>query len=356
MEWINIFKHQTICRLSLSLICLVLFLSGCQPEVPPPLQPDLPHFQIVFLGDLLLADAAQPLLDEHGYTWPFEQIAELIQGDYLIANLEGPITTDQQPWDPDQRWSYNAQPQAAQALAEIGIDALGFSNNHTMDRGSEGIRDTLAHLETNRITAFGAALNQEQAEQPLIIESPHGTVAVVALSSDWGTDRTASENSPGTVPLSKASIKKGYQLAQAAGADWVIGYVHWGSNYTEISDSQRRWGRAFARAGYHLIIGHGAHSLQPVEIINGMPVLYSLGNSIFGTPGRFNEDFPGFGLIAHLEVGPQGFSQLRLNCIQTNNQIVNFQPLPCTRDQAQAVFGSLAERLLIKDNHAVLTW
>jgi hypothetical protein len=338
-------------------ILSVFTLPACQPEVSPaPLNPDAPPFELVFAGDLLLADAAQPLLDQHGYTWPFEHITALLEGEYLIANAEGPITTLTQPWDPDQRWSYNAQPAAAQALAEIGIDALGFSNNHTMDRGVEGITDTLTHLEAHRIAAFGAGLNLAQAQQPLLIETPHGIVAVIALGENWGADRTAGENTAGTVPLSKASIKNGYEIAQAAGADWVIAYLHWGSNYSEISDTQRRWGKEFARVGYHLVIGHGAHSLQPIEIINGIPVVYGLGNFVFGTPGRFSEEFPGYGLIAAAELGPNGFDRLRLNCIQTDNQIVYFQPQPCTPAQAQQVFSSLFDGLLIEGDTAILRW
>ena len=225
-----------------------------------------------------------------------------------------------------------------------------------MDRGPGGITDTITHLAANNLKVFGAGLNITQAEAPLFVETPYSVVAVVALGYDWGDGRTASEDSAGTVPLSKASIQRGFDLAQTAGADWVVAYVHWGGNYSEISDQQRRWANEFAQAGYNLVIGHGAHSLQSIEIIGDMPVIFSLGNSVFGTPGRFSDDFSGYGLFATAELGPDGFESLVLRCIQTDNQMVNFQPQPCTQTQAQKVLKPLYTELILNQNFGILSW
>jgi poly-gamma-glutamate synthesis protein (capsule biosynthesis protein) len=346
-------KHKTF----IPLLLFIIGLGACRPEPDlSVLSDDFTPFRIVFVGDILLADAAQPFLDEHGYQWPFEHVSNLLTGDYLIGNGEGPITTLEQPWDPNQRWSYNAQPQAAQALAEIGFDALGYANNHAMDRGPEGLADTIAHLAANDLAFFGAGLDQAHAETPLLIETPYGIVGVVALGEDWGHDRTAAEDQASTIPLSKASIRRGYDLAREGGTDWVVAYVHWGLNYAEVSGSQRRWADEFARTGYDLVIGHGAHSLQGIEIIQGMPVFYSLGNFVFGTPGRFSEEYPGFGLVVSAELGPQGFTQVAIYCIQTDNQVIDFQPQPCPPAQAQDVFEGLYDGLTIEENTALLTW
>ena len=349
-------EYDLLSHLLLTLIWVLLSLTGCQQESESLEQYDGPPFRIVFVGDLLLGDAAQPFLDDKGYEWPFEHISDLIEGDYVIANGEGPITVIEEPWDPDQRWSYNAQPEVAKALAEVGFNAVGLSNNHAMDRGSQGIVDTLAHLETNTLAFFGAGSNLADAEAPLLIETPYGIVGVVGLSDNWGNDRTADKNQAGTVPLSKASIKRGFRLARDAGAEWVVGYVHWGRNYSEIRVEQRYWARIFSQVGYDLVIGHGAHSVQSIEIIQGMPVFYSVGNFVFGTPGRFSEEFPGFGLVVTSELGPEGFERVLIRCILTDNEIVNFQPQPCTPEQAQESLGSLHDGLDIQGDVGVLEW
>ena len=59
-------------------------------------------------------------------------------------------------YDRGQRWAYNAQPAAAEALASVGVSAAGLANNHALDRGPTGLDDTLAHLRDAGIATFGA--------------------------------------------------------------------------------------------------------------------------------------------------------------------------------------------------------
>ena len=87
-----------------------------------------------------------------------------------------------------------------------------------------------------------------------------------------------------------------------------------------------------------------------------MPVVYSLGNLVFGTLGRFTQDFPGFGLVVTSRLGPDGFDSLVIRCIQTNNESVDFQPRPCTSPQAQEVLGGLNPNVVVQDDVGVLSW
>lgn len=334
------------------LVWIIVILTGCNYVTQSiPAEP----FRITFAGDTLLGDAALPSLDQHGYVWAFNHIHLLMNSsDYSILNAEAPITTLVTPFDPEQRWSYSMNPETAIALTQMGFDAVGLSNNHAMDRGGQGIIDTWANLQENGLKRFGAGLNKTQAEKPLIIETTYGKVGVVALSNNWGIERTASDNQPGTIPFSKDSILHGYVIARRAGAKWVVAFVHWGMNYSEVGEDQRYWANVFADTGYALVIGHGAHNLQSVEIVQGIPVVYSIGNYVFGTPGRFDTKFPGFGMLVTAELGREGFEQLILNCIQTDNEQVSFQPRPCTEAQIRSAFTPLNESLVITPDHAKL--
>lgn len=148
---------------------------------------------------MLFGDAAQPLLDRHGYDWAFANLAGSLEAGYSIVNLEGPITTDAAPWDPDQRWSYNAQPAAAIALANAGVDAVGLANDHALDRGPHGIEDTVDTLAGFGIEVVGVGFDAE-AKQPLLIETPHGAVAVVGFGPDKGFGRRTSNQRAGWLP------------------------------------------------------------------------------------------------------------------------------------------------------------
>jgi len=331
---------------------IIVNLTGCSYlSHTPPAEP----FSITFAGDTLLGDAALPSLEQHGYGWAFEYVNLLTSSsDYSILNAEAPITTIETPFDSEQRWCYNVSPKSVTAIARMGFDAVGLSNNHAMDRGGQGVNDTWTYLQENGLEPFGAGVNKIQAEKPLIVETPYGKVGVVALSNNWGNERIASDNLPGTIPLSKESIVHGYELARKAGAKWVVAFVHWGTNYSEVNDNQRYWADLFAETGYVLVIGHGAHNLQSIEIVRGIPVVYSIGNIVFGTPGRFNSQFPGFGVLVTAELGRAGFEQLIFICLQTDNERVSFQPRPCTEAQTRSALMPLNESLVINSTRARL--
>jgi poly-gamma-glutamate synthesis protein (capsule biosynthesis protein) len=302
-------------------------------------------FEIVWVGDILLADAAVPSLDAHGYAWPFANLRSLMTGDFLIGIAEGPMT-DRTQRNPLQRWSYNADPKAAAALAEVGFDALSLANNHVCDRGPKGMRDTIRHLEVAGIRHFGAGMDDTQASAPLLIETPHGVVGVLGFGNRSQYYSIASETDPGITYCDAASIARGKEIAIAGGARWIIAFVHWGKNYAPVTNSQRQVATTFAAAGYDLVIGAHPHVQQPVDVIDGMPVLYSLGNFVFGTPGRFSSDAPGYGLVARTAIGATGIEQIAVSCIRTDNKIVAFQPRPCPPEEARQVIAGLGPRVI----------
>ena len=330
---------------------------GDLEAVPPPaVRSDAPPYRILWLGDTLLADAAEPDLAANGYAWAFDRLRPLPDAEYVITNAEGPITTRTEPYDPSQRWSYAALPEAAQALAAEGVLAAGLANNHALDRGPAGLADTVAHLDAAGVASFGAGADLDGALRPLIVETPHGRVGVVAFGQGGGVSANAGADRPGIAVLTRCNAAEGVQRAREAGARWVVAFVHWGVNYTGVLHSQRAQAALLADAGYDLAIGHGPHVAQPADVVRGMPVVYSLGNWVFGTPGRFTPGAPGYGLMATTAFGPDGVEALRLHCIRTDNGEVGFQPRPCTTGQADKVLRALHADIAVEDGVGVLGW
>jgi hypothetical protein len=217
-----------------------IFINTPAPAASPTASANA--FTFLWAGDTLLDDAAQPLLDEHGYLYPFEYLDGYLEADCSILNLEGPITTLTEPWDPTQRWSYNANPLSAEALASMGFDAVSLANNHSLDRGEQGILDTFANLQNNGIVAFGAGVNVQQARKPVFIQTIYGKVAVIGFSQKYLDRRTAKSNQAGNLILSADNIREGYENARAKGAARVVAFVHWGEN-TPLSMTTRNAGR-----------------------------------------------------------------------------------------------------------------
>lgn len=317
-----------------------------------PVGPD-DTWSIEFVGDTMLSDGAQPLLDAHGYGWTLSQVKGLLDGDFVIANLEAPIGVQTVPADPGKSYSYNSKPAAAAALAAAGVDAVGLGNNHSMDMGVPGLRDTQRFARTNGMVSFGAGGALPEAERPLLLHSDLGTVGIVALGENFGKLSRAAVDHAGTVVFSPESVQRGYDLARAAGADWVVAYVHWGDNYMDTNLQQRYWARMLVDAGYDLVVGSGPHISGPMDLIHGVPVLYSLGNFAFGAPGRFKGfGREGIGLIFSLELHRHAPTQLTVRCILTDNLVVDFVPKPCSPAKLREVAKGINHQFFVEGDRA----
>ena len=298
-------------------------------DLPEPPGPSCTS--VVWAGDILLADAALPTLQAEGYDHPFEHVQHLLDaGDVVIGNAEGPITEIEEAWNSGQQWNYNALPEAAQALADAGFDALSLANNHLNDRGPEGIADTLGHLDDVGVAAFGGGMDLSEARAPFVFASPMGLVAVFGFGkpSNWVDPATPTQ--PGQLLLNATNANAAISVAEELGVAYTVAFPHWGANYSDVSNTQRNQARILIDAGFDLIVGHGPHNEQgDVEEIDGVPVLWSLGNFTFGTPGRFDDEFPGVGLVATTTFGAGGLEGIELACIVTDNSVVAFQPWEC---------------------------
>ena len=305
------------------------------------------RLSVAWLGDTLFGDRAQPMLDQFGPGWAAANLPAL-EADVVVVNLEGPITERTEPWDRSQRWSYQSRPYAAGALAGLGVDVAVLANNHAFDRGPGGLTDTITNLRAARIHPIGAGASSAEAELPLLVKSGVGTLAVVSFA-EGPHRRSAGPDRAGVSQLTRQNLSSGIELARRAGARWVAAAVHWGRNYDAVDARQRRWAAALADAGYDLVVGTGPHIAQPIETIGPTTVAYSIGNYIFGTPGRFrSRGVPGRGLVLTSHFKSEESMELSIRCIVTDNEIVNFQPRPCNDEESRETLSALHPALSIE--------
>lgn len=307
-------------------------------------------------GDTLIGDSAQPLLNDEGYDAVFSNLGHLDLGDAFVINAEAPITALTEPFHDPPGWHYNAFPEAAAALARFGVDAVGLSNNHVYDRGPDGLADTFEHTDAVGIAAFGAGMDIGQAREPLLIETGHGRLAVLAFHRGVPTVPDAGPDQPGALRYTSANLRAGRERALERGAAFVAAYVHWGANYSQVDGEQREAAERFAAEGYDLVVGHGSHMQQEIELIGHMPVLFSVGNFIFGTGGRFTEEFPGYGLLVRTFLGEDGFVGLGVRCLSTDNGEVRFRPRECAEAEAVEVLGGLHDQIEVVDGEGWIGW
>ena len=297
-----------------------------------------------FAGDTMLADAATDKLSTEGAGAVLAGVAPLLADfDYTIINAETPFTTSPLPGNPGAKYSYATDPAYLTDLKAVGVDALGFGNNHAMDRGAIGLTDSLTHADAAGLAAFGAGVDRADASMPLLVTAGDTRIAVVSFGENFGQMHRSSDVAPGMVPLKPDRVERALRVAEDNGADRVVAFVHWGDNYQAVNDQQRYWASVFRDAGYDAVIGSGSHTLQTVELVGDMPVVYGLGNFVFGAPGRFaSYGQLGLGAVVGLRWGSDGVGTITMRVITTDNAVVEYVPRPADAAElaaAQLIIG-----------------
>jgi hypothetical protein len=125
---------------------------------------------------------------------------------------------------------------------------------------------------------------------------------------------------------------------------FVIVFPHWGYNYTWKTPKQIRLANMLMYSGTDVILGHGAHRIQEIERINGKPVLFSLGNSVFNSEGRFGKlNSESFSILTVLEFSSKN-CQLKCYPIVSDNKITDYLPRFLTDSEMNEFIRVLNER------------
>ncbi len=311
--------------------------------------------RIVFLGDTLLGGDAQKTLDRRGYAYAVEGIAPLLaDADLVVANLEGPVTTLDQPAAKRdigrRRWWYRALPESLAALADAGIHLVSLANNHVFDYGPAGLRDTIEALDAAGIAHCGAAPDELSARAPARVTLGGCRIAFVSRMQRYRMYEQeglyARGEQPGTALLDPVTAHD--DLASVGDADLRVALVHWGRNYQPVTPHQRGLASALMGSGADIVVGHHPHVPQPVTLGGSGLVLYSLGNGVFGTRGRFAErGCAPYGLVATVEVQRAGVAAVELRVIEVDNRRLAYRPVPASGPDAHRCL-----RVLLPDGGA----
>ncbi|MFL6652087.1 MAG: CapA family protein [Sulfurifustaceae bacterium] len=308
-----------------------------EPDVPP--QHRVRDLSIAAVGDIMLGGTATPELARFGYDYPFERVGDLIRrADLAFGNLEGPLTTHGMA--ERKQYVFRSPPdKVAPALARAGFDIVSLANNHTMDYGLDGLRETMQALARVGIRHIGAGANLSVARHPEIIEVNGMRIAWLAYSLTLPEEFWAGADRPGTAFGHEHHVRADVAAARAE-ADVVLVSFHWGQEgSTALRDYQRLLGHAAIEAGAAAVIGHHPHILQGVERYRDGVILYSLGNFVFGSYSAAATR----SAIALLTIRDGRVREIRFHPINVNNAEVVFQPYPLTGAAADEVAEHLKE-------------
>lgn len=268
-------------RLISLLLSLVLILLSCPAlaqTAPAEIYEAPKQIVVTFTGDCTLGctplerekeSGFESFIEKNGLEYPFANVKDIfLQDDLTVINLEG-VFYDLDANRAKKTYTFRAPMAYAEMLPLSGIDAVSIGNNHSLDYGVPGQRDTLIALENNGVNWFGT---NEYANGTFIYEKDGVKIGFVSayISFWWGKGNSA-------------IIKQCFADLKAAGCAVIVACIHGGVEYDLRHDNnQEKMADAFIRYGADIVIGHHPHTIQGLRVKDGITTLWSLGNFSFG--------------------------------------------------------------------------
>jgi hypothetical protein len=260
-------------------------------------------FDIAASGDLLIhgpvAQAAYVGDGRYDFRRAFAAIRPIVRRAALaFCHVETPLGAGPRSGYP----RFNAPPELARAIGWTGWDACSTASNHSLDRGSAGLRSTLQALERAGVRFTGTARSRAEARRILMLSVRHVRVAFLAYT--YGTNGLPLARPWEVNLISPRRIRADARRARRLGADLVVVNLHWGSEYVHApTREQRRLARRLLGDGaIDVLLGQHAHVVQPIRRLAGRFVVFGEGNLLSAQSGACCPAAAQDGLIVVLRV------------------------------------------------------
>lgn len=220
--------------------------------------------------------------------------------DAVVLNLETTLTdrdfsgypTFCSPW------------QLARDAKEYGVTHFVTANNHSCDKGGEGVRKTLEYLDSLDIKHTGTFYDSlhHRMHNPIYIKKKGYNIALINYT--YGTNGLPLPKREVVSLIDTLQIEADIKKAQKGYATNIVALMHWGDEYsTKESKEQRELAQWLHDKGVDMVIGSHPHVVQPMEyhIERGDTLgvtVYSLGNFASNQRKRYTDG--GIGVVVTL--------------------------------------------------------
>ena len=214
----------------------------------------------------------------------FLDIKSLVSGvDLAVCHLETPIAPEGEELSTFPL--FGVPKEITTAIADAGFDRCSTASNHTYDRGNDGIDATINALEDAGIEQSGMARTPEEIE-PHIFTVKRVKLCHLSYTFSYNGLIMPNETQWRSAIINTGRILRDAKRARELGSQATIVSMHWGTEkdsdanamQTSIADELTASGLV------DLIVGHHAHVVQPTSQVNGVWVMYGLGNVLSNLP------------------------------------------------------------------------
>lgn len=261
-----------------------------------------------------------------GMEYPFARLQSLFgTDDCTVVNLEGVLSASREDPAPGKQFRFIGDPGYGAILSQGSVECVNLANNHTLDFGPRGYRDTLEALDQAGVAYVG--------EDAVTVVEKDGmriglTGSLTGLAGDRGRN-----------------LECQMEALRAVGCQWIAHSMHGGVEYAPQPSARQRGAAAYAAgSGAALVVGHHPHVVQGLEMLGNVPVLYSLGNCSFGGNGR-PKDMDACLLRVELAFSQGELQSMELALwpisVSGERTFNNFQPVPLSGEEARRVMEKL---------------
>lgn len=221
------------------------------------------------------------------------------EADVRIFNLECPLTESNNKIlkaGPHLKAPLNT----INGIIKLNPAVISIANNHIMDFGVEGLKDTINVLNENRIPFLGAGLSLEEARKPYIIEKNGLKIGV--YSSAENEFASAGIDYPGANGYDPLEIFDDIKSLKSQ-CDYLIVLFHGGKeHYRYPSPVLQRISLKMVESGANLVICQHSHAVGCKEEYLGSKIVYGQGNFIFNLEDHDNNEFWNNGLLIDVKL------------------------------------------------------
>ena len=239
---------------------------------------------IAVTGDVMFARKMPNVLSLESS--PFSGVSDVTSNvDLLLINFENAATTSGDALKGDVH--LKCDPSYVPLARANNVTVAALANNHAIDYGITGMQDTLENLRNADITPMGAGNTEDEAHQAVVKDVNGRKITILNyMDSENFAEYSyeampyANGSNPGYSAYDSEDAQK--QIGENNDSDLIVAYLHFGNEYSNSpNENQVKIAHELIDYGADIVIGSHPHVTQGIEMYNGKPIFYSLGNFIF---------------------------------------------------------------------------
>lgn len=197
---------------------------------------------------------------------------------------------------------FNSPKEIGDSMLSLGFNLVSLANFHSFDKGEKGVKNSIEYFKNKDILYSGQKLEEKSDAKAKTIKGIKYTL--LSYTMDTQVDLTKGKEYLVSV-YNKDRVKRDIEQIKKE-VDLVIVSLSWNeAKTTDIEAEQIEIANYLSSLGVDILIGNGTYSIQPIDKIKEMLVIYSSGNllSNYSVVDRDTSMITSFKINFNLEKG-----------------------------------------------------